>query len=97
MMIRSPFRETEKLPQFVPVFRDVFHELCDGYTHDSVTIQRVIAADCVYIYGLYGIPQSLGEHELEGGLQPHWAHLDVLTEGFRSKRDEKIIAILEYQ
>jgi hypothetical protein len=25
-----PFRETEKPPLFVPVFRDVFHNLCDG-------------------------------------------------------------------
>ena len=24
-----PFRETEKPPLFVPVFRDVFHNLCD--------------------------------------------------------------------
>ena len=56
---------------------------CAMVIHDSVTIQRVIAADCVYIYGVYGIPQSLGEHELEGGLHPHWAHSDVLTEGFR--------------
>ena len=24
------FRETEKPPLFVPVFRDVFHNLCDG-------------------------------------------------------------------
>lgn len=27
----------------------------------------------------------------------YWAHLDVMEEGFRSKRDEKIIAIFEYQ
>ena len=26
----SPFRETEKPPLFVPVFRDVFHNLCDA-------------------------------------------------------------------
>ena len=65
--------------------------------HDPTTVQGVIAADCVYFYGLYGVPQSLGTHELEGGLQPHWAHLDVMEEGFRSKRDEKIIAIFEYQ
>ena len=27
---QSPFRETEKPPLFVPVFRNVFHNLCDG-------------------------------------------------------------------
>lgn len=61
------------------------------------TVLGVIAADCVYYYGLYGVPQTYGQHELDGGLQPHWAHLDVMYEGFKSKRDEKIIAIFEYQ
>ena len=65
--------------------------------NDPVTVQGNIAANTVYFYGLYGVPQSFGEHKLEGGLQPHWAHLDVLEEGFPSKRDEKIIRILKYQ
>ena len=27
---QSPFRETGRLALFVPVFRNVFHDLCDG-------------------------------------------------------------------
>lgn len=67
------------------------------FIHDPVTVQGVFAADCVSFYGLYGVPQSFCDHELDGGLEPHWTHLDVLTEGFPSKRDQKIIGILDYQ
>ena len=65
--------------------------------NDPVTEQGVMVANSVYWYGLYGVPQSYGEHCLGGGLQPHWAHLDVLFAGYRSNRDKKMLRILEYQ
>ena len=63
----------------------------------TTTVLGVIVVESVYFYGLYGIPQSYGDHDFEGGLEPHCSHLDIMYEGFRSGRDEKIIAIFEYQ
>ena len=65
--------------------------------NDPETVQGTLIANTVYFYGLFGVPQSYGKHELGGGLQPHWTHLDVLMEGFPSKRDNEMIRILKYQ
>lgn len=57
----------------------------------------VIVAECVYYYGLYGVPQSLGIHDFGGGLAPHWAHLDVFEESYHNELEKKIKAVLFYQ
>jgi hypothetical protein len=37
---QSPFREAVKSPLFVPVLRNIFHDLCDGYSIWSCSVCR---------------------------------------------------------
>ena len=67
------------------------------HLQDPDTVPGSVAGNCVYLYGLYGVPQSFGKHDLNLSLAPHWAHMDVFNGSFASKRDAELLRLTDYQ